>query len=120
MAMKKANIHAKEQSGLNLIKYRVKKNRPSKILNDFQFSNLAGKMTSLYRGLNWQLIYRMSDSGISMNTFLNACQSFDTTVTVIEDANGYKFGGFNLEPWRVGSKFYGCGESFVYTFKDTD
>jgi hypothetical protein len=62
----------------------------------------------------------MSTNGISMNTFLNKVSGQDATIFLIEDSNGYKFGGFNLEPWRCGTKFYGSGESFVFTFKDKD
>ena len=42
------------------------------------------------------------------------------TCLVIEDSNGFKFGGFCFEEWRHKTVFYGSGESFVYTFRDGD
>ena len=56
-----------------------------------------------------------------MNTFLEKLQYQDSTLIVIEDKHGWKFGGFCTEEWTVNSKqFYGSGENFVYTFKDGD
>jgi hypothetical protein len=37
---------------------------------------------------------------------------------VIKDTNGWVFGGFTCETWRKSNKFYGTGESFLYTLKD--
>ena len=37
---------------------------------------------------------------------------------VVKDTNGYVFGGFTCETWKKSSKFYGTGESFLYTLKD--
>jgi len=39
------------------------------------------------------LVYRISDHGISMNTFLTKCKGEDITLIIMEDKDGYKFGG---------------------------
>lgn len=55
-----------------------------------------------------------------MNTFIQKIAGSETTLLILEDKNGYKFGGFCTEEWHIGRQFYGTGENFVYTFKKTD
>lgn len=45
------------------------------------------------------LVYRISDHGISMNTFLTKCKGEDITLIIMEDKDGYKFGGFCFDYW---------------------
>jgi hypothetical protein len=51
-------------------------------------------MPEVYKTYNWKLLYRLSDDGVSMNTFMKNTKGFLDTFLVIEDSNGYKFGGF--------------------------
>ena len=74
----------------------------------------------MYRNMNWVLLYRLSDHGVSMNTFISKLKNSDSTLMIIEDKNGFKFGGFCTEEWIFGKSFYGTGENFVYTFRKTD
>jgi hypothetical protein len=37
---------------------------------------------------------------------------------VIKDTSGYVFGGFTCETWKKSTKFYGTGESFLFTLKN--
>jgi hypothetical protein len=60
----------------------------------------------------------MSTHGISMTTFIENCKGEDVTLMILEDSHGYKFGSFVFDDWKHRKKFYGSGESFVYTFKD--
>ena len=88
-------------------------------MNDFQISNISEHM-SMYRNMRWVLLYRLSEHGVSMNTFIQKLQGSDATLIIIEDKNKYKFGGFCTEEWFFSSSFYGTGENFVFTFKNTD
>jgi TLD len=36
------------------------------------------------------------------------------TLLVIRDMAGYVFGSFTSEGWRVATRFYGTGETFVF------
>lgn len=58
----------------------------------------------------------MSEDGISMNTFLSNVRRETDTILLLEDSHGHKFGGFLLEEWSTSTKFFGSGESFVFTF----
>jgi hypothetical protein len=115
---RRQSVRTKDQSENQLIKYSVKKDSPSLILSDFQISNLAQKIPSIYRNLQWRLLYRMSTHGVSMNTFIERVKEEEVTLTILEDSLGYKFGGFTFDEWRHRKGFFGSGETFVYTFKD--
>ena len=103
-----------------LIKYRPKKSQPSKILNDFQISNLVSVFPSRCRSYGWNLLYRLSDHGVSMNTFMKMVDGYSDTVIIFEDEHGYKFGGFCCEEWMIQKHFFGNGENFVFTFQNED
>ena len=102
-----------------LIKFRPELDTDSKLLNAIQISNLTEHL-HFYRSCKWVLLYRLSEHGVSMNTFLKRLQMQETTLIVIEDRKGHKFGGLAAEEWETRTDFYGNGESFVYTFKDQD
>jgi len=58
----------KEQQQAMLIRFRPEKNCDSRLLNDFQISNISEHM-GMYRNMTWTLLYRLSEHGVSMNTF---------------------------------------------------
>lgn len=74
----------------------------------------------MYRNMRWELLYRLSDHGVSMNTFIERLRGYETTLVIIEDKQKYKFGGFCTEEWIISKSFYGTGDNFLYTFKDKD
>jgi len=55
-----------------------------------------------------------------MNTFLKNLDGHADTIIILEDEAGYKFGGFCNEEWKPSKEFFGNGENFVFTFKDSD
>ena len=60
----------------------------------------------------------MDVHGCSFITFFKMVKEYETTVLVIEDEHGYKFGGFCLDEWRQNIGFFGNGENLLFTFKD--
>ena len=66
--------------------------------------------------MRWTLLYRLSDHGVSMNTFIQRLSGMENTLMIVEDKSGYKFGGFCTEEWFFSNSFYGTGENFVFTF----
>ena len=62
----------------------------------------------------------MDHDGCSLITFFQHCKEYDTTVVVVQDECGYKFGGFCTEAWRCAYKFFGNGENFLFTFREAD
>ncbi len=53
----------------------------------------------MFRNLEWQLLYRLSENGVSMNTFLARINKKEPTLILFEDSDGFKFGGMNYEAW---------------------
>ena len=115
----KASQQQAEQHAAMLIKYRPEKNCSSHLLNDLKISNISEHM-SMHRNMRWVLLYRLSEHGVSMNTFISRLQGYDSTLLVIEEKNGHKFGGFCTEEWTFSSSFFGTGDNFVFTFRGSD
>ena len=67
-----------------LIKFRPQMDQDSKLLNAVQISHITENL-SFYRNMSWVLLYRLSDHGVSLNTFLKRLQGYDATLLVIED-----------------------------------
>lgn len=88
-----ASKQQREQKQAMLIKFRPEKSTHSKLLNDFQISNLSEYM-HMHRNMKWVLLYRLSEHGVSMNTFLKRCKMYDDTLMIVVDSKGHKFGGF--------------------------
>jgi hypothetical protein len=43
----------------------------------------------------------------------------NTTLIVVEAANGEVFGGLATDRWQVSSKYYGSGNSFLFHFGES-
>jgi hypothetical protein len=77
-------------------------------------------MPGLYKIAQWKLLYRMSEHGVSMNTFYKLVGGAPATLVIVEDENHHKFGAMVHENWEQRTKFYGSSETFLFTFRDTD
>ena len=71
--MEASTNEQKEQTEMMLIKFRPELDTDSKLLNAIQISNLTEHL-HFYRSCKWVLLYRLSEHGVSMNTFLKRLQ----------------------------------------------
>ena len=55
-----------------------------------------------------------------MITFMEKIKREETTLILCVDEGGYKFGSLQFYDWMPRKLFFGTGESFVFTFKDTE
>ena len=101
-----------------MIKYMPKKTEKSEILSDIQISNLVENLPSMLKMADWSLAYSINRDGVSMGTFFQQCKDWRYALLVIKDTSGWVFGGFTCETWKKSTKFYGTGESFLFTLKD--
>ena len=62
----------------------------------------------------------MSENGISMITFSERIKREEATLILCVDEYWYKFGTLQFEDWMPRKKFFGTGESFVFSFKTGD
>ena len=103
----------------NLIEYRPRMIGRSRILNLQQVSNLVGQLPTFYRECSWKRIFGIEEDGTSLITFYEKCRDVENTLLVVQDNNGWVFGGYCNEAWREGYRFFGNGDNFVFTFKNT-
>ena len=104
----------------NLLAYRPEKDQDSLILNDLQISALCGVMPGLYKIARWNLLYRISLHGVSMNTFYERLSGATASLVIMEDQHKFKFGVMVHENWERSNSFYGSSETFLFTFRGGD
>lgn len=89
----------------------------SEILTERMYISLCRELPRIYQLRNWKLVYSPIEHGNSLRMmYRNACE-FGVTLLLIKDAAKTVFGAFVSEPWRVTKRYYGTGESFLFTFK---
>eukprot|EP00913_Durusdinium_trenchii_P014215 g13341.t1 len=66
---------------------------------------------------SWRLAYSLRLHGVSLKTFYRRMQREGPSLLVIQDHQGHVFGGFAASAWRLGDRYYGTGESFVFRFR---
>ena len=77
-------------------------------------------MPSFYRDSKWERLFSLNEDGCSLITFFQHCREYSTSVLVVEDMDGWKFGGFCHEAWRSAYRFFGTGEQLLFTFEDDE
>jgi hypothetical protein len=77
-------------------------------------------MPGLYKIASWNLLYRMSEHGVSLNTFYKRLGTASASLIIMEDEHKFKFGTMVHECWERSNRFYGTSETFVFTFKSGD
>jgi len=88
----------------------------SQLIPKKSFIKLRTALPVRYRNYNWRLLFSTARDGTSLNTFhLRMSEHGGPTVLVMEDTNGYVFGGFASEEWRIQDSFFGTGETFVFS-----
>lgn len=101
-----------------LLQFMPEKSHKSAILSDLQISNLIAELPGYYQTSNWERLFNIDVDGCSLITFFQRVKDYDTTIIIIEDTDGWKFGAFCLEEWKPTYSFYGNGENLLFTFKD--
>jgi len=89
----------------------------SSILDDELFVNLVRRVPSLYQVSDWKLLYSMTRDGISLLNLYRRAEGVMPYLLVLRDAKENIFGAFIADSLEEGQRFYGTGESFLYTFK---
>jgi len=78
-------------------------------------AQLSIELPKRFRSLcDWQILYSTKIHGISMNTFYSKVMHKSPSLIVVEDTLHHIFGGFATEEWKVDTKYYGSGESFMF------
>jgi len=81
---------------------------------------LGSKVSPLMRLKEWEVIFGINTDGVSLHTFYLNCRNYNPTMLLVKDTKGNVFGGFASEVWKASKRFYGTGESFLFSFKKND
>ncbi|CAE8681635.1 unnamed protein product, partial [Polarella glacialis] len=66
--------------------------------------------------VEWVLRYTPKAHGVSLSTMFRNLAECEKTVVFIQDTEDFIFGGFAPATWEPSHKFYGSGESFVFSY----
>ena len=75
---------------------------------------LVDAIPDRYKQASWKLAYSTSRDGISLRTLFRRVSDHSPTLLVVEDMDGSVFGAYASESWRISTKYYGTGETFVF------
>lgn len=96
------------------------KEEKSNIISETQAIMIGRLLPPIIRMQQWNRLYSIDVDGVSLSTFYKNLKSHTATILLIQDQSGYKFGAYVSSDWVVKKYFYGTGESFLFTFKDTE
>jgi hypothetical protein len=68
----------------------------------------------------WTLVYSTLEHGISIATLLRLADNAGETLTIVQTTKGAIFGAYNGESYTKSGKYYGTGETFVFSFANLD
>jgi hypothetical protein len=93
---------------------------PSSILNTYQIKNLHNNLPYYDQFKHWTRLYCLSRDGTSIKTFYNKAQP-GSSLLIVKDDLGNVFGAYSPEEYKCNpNKFYGTGETFLFSFYKTD
>eukprot|EP00826_Nyctotherus_ovalis_P014010 TRINITY_DN13862_c0_g3_i1.p1 TRINITY_DN13862_c0_g3~~TRINITY_DN13862_c0_g3_i1.p1 ORF type:complete len:186 (-),score=52.63 TRINITY_DN13862_c0_g3_i1:377-934(-) len=89
----------------------------SEILDEGMKLQLARELNPLHMMRKWHLLFSINTDGVSLRTFFNKVKNRNPTIMLVKDKSGCVFGAVLTEQWHPSSRFYGTGESFLFSFK---
>jgi|TARA_B110000977_G_scaffold193289_1_gene268058 hypothetical protein len=101
----------------------VSLSEPSSIFTPAHAMRLHQGLPARLRHKEWKMAYSSRRDGISLKSLYRAAareardektKSSESLLLVLS-TRGHKFGAFVTEPWCVHDRYYGTGESFVFT-----
>lgn len=92
----------------------------SAIISEMQAIMLSRLLPNIIAMQTWERLHSIDQDGISLATFYNNLKDHSSTLLLIQDSKGFKFGCYASSAWKMNKHFYGTGESFLFTFKDTE
>lgn len=93
---------------------------PSCILSELMALRLRVHLTSLHQIKKWQCIYSSANMGFSYSLLLSSCHGQFPTLLVVMDSAHYVFGGFAASAWEPNKTYFGTGDSFLFSFGDSE
>eukprot|EP00056_Hartaetosiga_gracilis_P005621 m.86913 g.86913 ORF g.86913 m.86913 type:complete len:740 (-) comp12227_c0_seq5:214-2433(-) len=91
---------------------------PSTIVKPEMLEMVVLSMPRLCAMKKLSLIYSSVEHGISLHTlYRHAALNPGPSLLIVSDVNEYVFGSYVSNTWEITDRFYGSGESFLFTIK---
>jgi len=87
---------------------------PSDLLNEELVRCITTALPNRFRMSTWDLLYSTDKHGFSLQSLYRKAAGISPTVLLIKDGADFIFGAYCSEAWKMGSRFYGTGETFVF------
>eukprot|EP00300_Choanocystis_sp_HF-7_P015066 c18922_g1_i2.p1 GENE.c18922_g1_i2~~c18922_g1_i2.p1 ORF type:complete len:742 (+),score=138.58 c18922_g1_i2:224-2449(+) len=110
-----ADENTPKESAVTEYDFHAELDEPSDILTREHVDMLSAALPPSYQFCDFYLAYSLYRHGISLQTFFRNTADRGPSIIVIKDNFDHVFGGFASEEWRNSQKYYGTGESFVFT-----
>lgn len=92
----------------------------SEILEQKHVSELSKHMPARAEGYSWTLAYTTSTMGYSLPSLYRSLSKYQGPVLlIIKDSEGNVFGAFSSCSLKPSESFYGTGETYLFTFKQS-
>jgi hypothetical protein len=91
----------------------------SDIISETQAIMISRFLPPIIRMREWERLFSIDVDGISLKTFFSNTHDHTATILLIQDTKGYRFGCYAAHDWKIQRHFYGTGESFLFTFRDS-
>jgi len=112
-----ALMKSKRTSNIVLRTPKLLKSEKGSILSSDQLDVIHRALPVRHYNKDWDLVYSSREHGISLATLYRSVGSnIEETVIVVQTSKGQIFGGYASERWHPTSRYYGTGESLVFTF----
>jgi hypothetical protein len=123
---KKLSTSKTKPTALPLGPHAARLSEPSAIFSEDVARRLTSALPARLRLRDWKMAYSSKRDGISLRSLYRAAAreasakngSSAESLLFVRDSRGNAFGAFLTEPWRVHQRYYGTGESFVFTVDD--
>ena len=92
----------------------------SRLLTPKMITQIFNNIPKVFQHRSWGLLYCLSSHGRSLSSFYLKTEKSGPNILVLKDNHRHVFGGYFSTSWRKCFNFYGTGESFVFTFRNTE
>jgi len=90
----------------------------SAILAPWQVITLERSLPEEHQDRDWLLLYTLKKHGAAMHSIFERCKGHRYSLLCLMDSDGVVFGGMASEEWKDRKdRYFGSGESFLFSFK---
>eukprot|EP00002_Diphylleia_rotans_P008915 TRINITY_DN188_c0_g3_i3.p1 TRINITY_DN188_c0_g3~~TRINITY_DN188_c0_g3_i3.p1 ORF type:complete len:133 (+),score=19.74 TRINITY_DN188_c0_g3_i3:49-447(+) len=90
--------------------------KESSFMQKHHFCTLQCSIPERFQQKKLHLLYSTMKHGISLQTFFQKTHGHHPTILIVQDDDHQIFGAFASEPWEVHSRYFGTGESYLFSF----